>query len=147
MRGGVTVQRMHSTRIILLWRFLPRHALHPGRWTGGNTIVVRRCIIWYWRRFVRIACSAARLYRLIGAAHGGERIGLPDQARKLRQRVALALCGRMQIIIAAMIVIVRGKRSVLISICHRDDASPSGKLPTRPYKRARPCQMPSQVPM
>ncbi len=87
-----------------------------------------------------------RLCRLIGAAHGGERIALPDQARKLRQRVALALCGLMQII-AAVIVVVRGKRFVLISISHRDDASPLGKLPTRPYKRASPRQLPSQIPI
>jgi hypothetical protein len=141
---------MHSARVILLRRgFLPRHALQPGRRTGGNTVLFRHRIIFNRRRFilivyVLIAHPATWLYRLIGAAHAGERIGLPDQARKLRQRVTLGLCGRMQIIAA---IVVRGKKSVLISISHRDDASPSGKLPTRPYKRASPCQMPSQVPM
>jgi hypothetical protein len=39
-------------------------------------------------------------------------------------------------------VIVGGRRSVLIPISHRDDASPSGKPPTHPLKRTGPRQMP-----
>src|SRR5450631_2051666 len=138
-------------RVILLRRGgLPRRALHPGRRTGGNAVLIRHRILFRYRGFilivhVLIVSAATWLYRLVGAAHAGERIGLPDQARKLRQRVALTLCGRTQI--TAAMIVIRGKKSVLISISHRDDAPPSGKLPTRPYKRASPCQMPSQVPM
>jgi hypothetical protein len=31
-----------------------------------------------------------------------------------------------------IVVVISGKRSVLISFSHRDDASPSGKPPTHP---------------
>jgi hypothetical protein len=48
-------------------------------------------------------------------------------------------------LVIAAIIVVSGKRSALISISHRDDASPSGMPPTRPYKRTGPCQIPPQV--
>jgi hypothetical protein len=81
---------------------------------------------------ILIARAGARLDLCIGPPHGAERIGLTDQTRELGQRIALALSRRM-LIATAIIVVVAGKRPVLISISHRDDASPSGKPPTRFY--------------
>jgi hypothetical protein len=51
------------------------------------------------------------------------------------------------LVTATIMIVVRWKRFILISISHRDDACPSGKPPTHTYKRTGPCQMPSQVPM
>src|ERR1700686_1503928 len=78
-----------------------------------------------------------RLYSLIGPTHAAKRIGLTDQARELSQRIALAL-GWRALVTAAVMVVIRGKRAVLISISHRDDASPSGKPSTHPFKRTGP---------
>jgi hypothetical protein len=55
--------------------------------------------------------SASRLNPLIGTAGAAKRIGLADQPRELRQGIALT-------------PVVGGKRPALISISHRDDASP-----------------------
>ena len=93
-----------------------------------------------------IVLIASRLQREIGSPHATERIGLTDQAREFRQWIAFAP-GRCMLT-TAMIVVISGKRSVLISISHRDDASPSGKPPTpnRSYKRTGSCRMPPRVP-
>jgi hypothetical protein len=137
------MQRMHCTRVILwvilLRGFPPDSALHPRRRARGKAIIRS------WR-LVLIARVGARLYLLVGPTHAAKRIGLTDQARELGQRIALAL-GWRALVIAAIIVIIRGKRSALISISHRDDASPSGKPPTHPFKRTGPRQMPPQIPM
>ena len=56
----------------------------------------------------------------------GERVGLPDQPGQFRQRIALALRRRIRVR-AAIVIVGGGKRSVLITISHREDASPSGQ--------------------
>jgi len=93
-----------------------------------------------------IALGGTRLYLMVGPTHAGEWIVLTDQPREFSQRIAFSLC-RRALAIATIIIVVRWKRSILISISHRDDACPSGKPPTHTYKRTGPCQMPSQVPM
>ena len=137
----IAVQRMHRTRVILgvilLWDFLPG-ALHPRRWTRGRLVIRRR------RLLVLSARAGARLDLLIGPTHA-ERVGLTDQPRQFGQRIALGL-GRCALLIVAIMVIIGGKRSVLISISHRDDASPSGKPPTHPFKRTGPRQLPPRFP-
>ena len=66
-----------------------------------------------------------RLQRMRGVLAGGaERIGLPDQPRQFGQRIALA---RAHADRTAIMVGVGRKRSVLITISHREDASPSGQ--------------------
>jgi hypothetical protein len=112
--------------MFLLWALLPGSALHPRRPASGWAVVICRR-----RGLVLIARARARLYRLIGPSHAAERIGLTDQPRQLSQRIALAPCRRV-LVTAAIMVVTSGKRSALISISHRNDASPSGKPPTRP---------------
>src|SRR6202158_2158964 len=123
MLGRVPLQRMDCIRVILwviflLWALQPGSAMHPRRRDGGRGIICRQGP-------VLIARTRARLYRLIGPSHA-ERIGLTDQPRQFSQRIALAPC-RHVLVTAAIIVVISGERSVLISISHRDDASPSGK--------------------
>jgi len=109
-RRRIAVQRMHRTRVIfgviLLWDFLPG-ALHPRRWTRGRLVIRRR------RLLVLSARAGARLDLLIGPTHA-ERVGLTDQPRQFGQRIALGL-GRCALVIVAIMVIIGGKRSVLIS--------------------------------
>jgi hypothetical protein len=101
--------------------FLPGGALHPLRLPrGGGLIGGHRALI---------ALAATRRYLLIGPAHAGERIGLTDQPRQFSQRIALSPSRRM-LVIATILIVARWKRSILISISHRDDACPSGKPPT-----------------
>jgi hypothetical protein len=76
----------------------------------------------------------------------GERIGLTDQARKLGERIALGSSRRM-LIVAAIIAIVRRIASVLVSISHRDDASPVGKAAKPPSNEPSCCPMLSQIPV
>jgi hypothetical protein len=59
-----------------------------------------------------------------GLCRGAERIGLPDQVRQFRQRIALAAQIRIR---TAIMVGVGRKRSVLITISHREDAFASGQ--------------------
>src|ERR1700737_1144053 len=137
MLARITVQRMDCTRVILwviflLWALLPGSALHPRRRASGGAVVICRR-----RGLVLIAPARTRLYRLIGPSHAAERIGLTDQPRQLSQRIALAPCRRV-LVTAAIIVVISGKRSALISISHRDDASPSGKPPTPLLSTSRP---------
>src|SRR6266404_9859539 len=144
MLGRVTLQRMDCARVILrviflLWALEPGSALHPWRRAGGRAVICHRGL-------VLIARTRAQLCRLIGPSHAAERIGLTDQPRQLSQRIALAPCRRV-LVTAAIIVVISGKRSVLRSISHRDDASPSGKPANPPLKRTSPCRMPPQVPM
>src|SRR5579863_9204240 len=121
---------MHNGGIILLRlrrRLMPRCVLHPGR--GARRGVV---IEGFYRDLIGILLlvlilrPCAWLNRQIGPPHGGERIVLANQARQLRQRITLAL-GRCARLVAAIIVVVSRETSVLISINHRDDASPRGK--------------------
>src|SRR5262249_35049207 len=71
--------------------------------------------------------------------------GLADQPRQFRQRIALGAAGGIWIA-AAAVVVLRGIRSVLISISHRDDASPStGSQIVRQTNGHLP--VPSHIPM
>ena len=54
----------------------------------------------------------------------GKWVGLPDQAGEFGQGIIV----RLPMLIAAAMIIVSRERSVRISIGHRDDASPSGKV-------------------
>jgi hypothetical protein len=128
--GGVLSQiilgRIILRRIILGWiilrrNLLPRGSLHPGRRADrGAAVSLSRWII-------RVARCAARYRRLIvPSPQMGERISLTNQACELGERIALSSSSRMLIVIA-IIAIVRRIASVLISISHRDDASPVGK--------------------
>src|SRR5579863_4171654 len=130
MRGRVAMQRMHRARIVLLWRrrrrcFLTRHALHPG-WRSRRRLFLslRRKLI------IVLVCRVAswprvRLQRQIGSLHtaGAERIGLTDQTSEFGKRIALHLLGSLRSVVPVIVVSTR-KRSALISISHRDDASP-----------------------
>src|ERR1700726_934472 len=115
------------------WHFLPVGALYPGRPRAAKRIIQS------FGRLVLIArrCGARRYLR-IAAARVAEWIGLTDQARELRQRVALAASRRLRIAAANLI----GKRSILISFSHRDDASPTGKPPTRMIYEPAPAVCP-----
>src|SRR4030081_2568530 len=124
---------MHSARIILLRRFLPVGALHPRRRTGRRHIGGVIDVSGRWRFGGILIAHSARLHLRIGPAHSAERIGLTDQPRKFGQGIALAPGGAM-LVVAAIVIVIRGKRSVLISISHRDDASPSGKPSIRLYE-------------
>src|SRR5260221_12759553 len=130
---------MHCTRVILrvilLRDFLPG-ALHPRRRTRGGRLRIRRRPLLVWS-----AGAGGRVDLLIGPTHAAQRIVLTDQPRQFGQRIALVLGGRVLGLVAVM-VIIGGETSVLISISHRDDASPSGKPPTHPFKRTGPRQMP-----
>jgi hypothetical protein len=79
---------------------------------------------------VWVTWGRARLYRVIGSTHAAQWIGLADQPREFRQRIVLASCGAARVT-AAIMAIVGGKGSILVSISHCDDAPPSGKPPTR----------------
>jgi hypothetical protein len=128
------MQRMYRARLILrllvfrLGRrgcgFLPMRTLHPWRRArgqivfglGGRLIVLNR---------LALLGAGLRLSLYIGPAHR-KRIGLADQPGQFGQRIALAPASGV-LIAAATIVIVVGIRSVLISISHRGDASPSAR--------------------
>src|ERR1700760_3908843 len=117
---------------------MARRALHPRRRPGRREIGIGV------RRLVLIAGNAARRLRRIGAV--GERIVLSDQSSQFPQRIALGACRR--VLFVAVIVAARSSEwSTLISISHRGDAPPSGKLPTRFYKRTDCRQVPSHIPM
>src|SRR6202011_6072155 len=111
----------------------PVGALNPGR-RACERDVIR---VGFGFRLVWIARAGARLDLSIGPTHAAERIGLTDQPRQFSQGIALAVRRRMRIAAA----VVRRIRSVLISISHRDDASPSGKarrtVPTKEPATAR----------
>jgi hypothetical protein len=102
--------------------FLSAGALHPLRRPRGGGLIRGH------RGLVLLALAATRRHLLIGPAHAGERIGLTDQPREFSQRIAFSPHGRMLVAVTIMIV-ARRKRSILISISHRDDASPSGEPP------------------
>src|SRR5277367_1236241 len=117
MLGRIAMQRVHRARLIILlalrlvvnrlFDFLAVGALHPWR-RARRWAVIRRC------RRPMLLGSASRLDLRVGAARGAKRVGLADQPRELRQGIAF------------IPVVIAGKRPVLISISHRDDASPSG---------------------
>src|SRR6476661_1805320 len=112
MHGARLVLRLRLF-VFLLWRgFLPG-ALPPWRQPSGRAR-------FFLRGGVLRADIGPRLQRKGGL---GERIGLPDQLRQFRQRFALAAHIR---ICTAIMVGVGRKRSVLITISHREDASPWG---------------------
>ena len=127
-RAGIILSRLRR-------RLLSGGALHPRRRPGreaviGFCLLVSMILILFIGRIVGIGLSRPlRLKRQIGSPHRAEGIGLTDQARKLRERIAFGLGGRARA--AAAIAVSGRKRSILITISHRDDASPSGKPPTR----------------
>jgi len=124
MRGAVALHRMHAAVEIRLGLLMGSGALHPGRRARGRVVGFQRRL----RFMVRIAIVGARRNRLVGAAQIGERVGLADQPRQFGERIALA-SGR-RLMTATVVVVIRGERSILVSISHRDVASPSGKPPT-----------------
>jgi hypothetical protein len=66
-----------------------------------------------------------RLQRQVGPSDTGERIGLTNQTREFRKRIAFGFGGCVRS--AAAIIVVAGRKvSVLISLSHRDDASAQG---------------------
>jgi hypothetical protein len=93
-------------------------------------LTLRRGLLEWLRGLLELlARVATRLNRLIGTAtNSSERIGLADQARELGEWIALAFWS-----LIAATVVVRGERSIRISISHCDVASPSGKPPTSPF--------------
>jgi hypothetical protein len=108
--------------------------LYPLRPTGGClrlVLFLDRCfVLRLMRRLVRLTRNRRPLRqrrRWCLPTCRAEWIGLTDQARELGERIAVGSSRPM--LIAAAIVIVSRERSVRISIGHRDDASPSGKLP------------------
>src|SRR5260221_10085204 len=109
---------MHGARLLRLfvflqWRdFLPG-ALPPWRRPSGRAR-------FFPREGVLRTDIGPRLQRKGGLGRGAERIGL----RQFRQRFALAAHIR---ICTAIMVGVGRKRSVLIMISHREDASPWGQ--------------------
>ena len=138
MLCGITLHRMHRARIVLLRGFLPGDALHPRRRARGS--IIRDFL----GRIERVMHLGTRLRRQIGAPHVRERIGLTDQAGEFSQGIALGPRRCMSVVTAVM-GIAGGKMSVVVSISHRDDASPPGRLPTR-VSQAH-CQMPLTGPM
>jgi hypothetical protein len=114
---------LHLREFLPLRDFLPGSALHPRRRARGRGIIRSR------RGPILIALGGTRLYLMVGPAHADEWIVLTDQPRELSQRIVFGPCRRM-LAIATIMIVVRWKRSILISISHRDDACPSGKPPT-----------------
>src|SRR6478672_2400258 len=124
--GRVAVQRTPGATLVLvflLWRgFLPG-ALPPWRRPSRRArFVLRGGVLW--------ADIGPRLQRKGGLGRGAERIGLPHQ---FRQRIALAAHIRIR---TAIMVGVGRKRSVLITISHREDCIRFGAAPTRHDHRA-----------
>lgn len=118
----ITLGRMTLARIIRLDGLAPVSALHPRRRTGRRLLLLS-----LHGRLILIARNGPRLWLHIGPAHAAtaKRIALADQASQFSQWVAFDR--RRMGIVAAMIAVVGGIRSALISISHRNDASPSGK--------------------
>src|SRR4029077_5642175 len=81
---------------------------------------------------------------------GTKGIGLADQPRQFGERVVFSpwFSSRVR---AAIIIVVGGKRSVLVSISHHEDASPSAQRHIAGthqwYARNGFCQIPSQIPI
>src|SRR5580700_2922624 len=121
--GRIAMQRMDAARIVILrrgWRrLLPDGALNPGgRTRRGSLVGLRRRLIALGLiviglivigliAIVRRAASdrlRMRLQRQVGPSDGAKRIGLTDQARELRERIAVGFGGRVRS--AAAIVVV-----------------------------------------
>ena len=89
-RRRVAMQRMHRARVFRLRKSCAAAtSCRVARCIHGGGPAARASASgaaggWYWSR-----AAAARLDRLIGPAHGGERIGLTDQPREFGQRIAL----------------------------------------------------------
>ena len=113
MHGARLVLRLRLFVFLLCRGFLPG-ALHPWRQPSGRAH-------FFLRGGVLRADIGPRLQRKGGLGGGAERIGLPDQ---FRQRIALAAHIRIR---TAIMVGVGRKRSVLITISHREDAFASGQ--------------------
>ena len=154
--GRVAVQRMHGARLIFFFPWLFVVLLRQGFLTGAlhqDARTYRRRLVFQMRR------GLEGLRRLIGRRtdigsglqrmrrrSGTKRIGLADQPRQFGERVVFSARGR-----TAIMIVVGGKRSVLVSISHREDASPSGQRHIAGthhwYERNGPCQIPSQIPI
>ena len=108
------------------WRARCIHAGGLGRASGCSSGGSYCC-----GRTLARDCSGSRR----GLGRGPQRIILPDQPCELRKRIALAA------------TLVGGwKRSVLISISHRDDASPTGQRQTRHVKQTMTSVAPARYP-
>ena len=113
---------MHGARLLRLFVFLQWRGFLPGAQPPWRRPSGRARF--FLREGVLRADIGPRLQRNGGLGRGAERIGLPDQLRQFRQRIALAAHIR---ICTAIMVGVGRKRSVLITISHREDASPWGQ--------------------
>jgi hypothetical protein len=135
-RSTVAVQGMHRFLEILLWgcdrRRLTRRlgwpgsaTLHPRRSACGSQGIVGSRLGSPRHRFGGSRGSPRRNLNLgTGTAYSGERIVLTNEASKLSQRVAVA--PRRAARSRAAIQIIGHEVSILVTISHRDDASPSG---------------------
>src|ERR1700733_11053590 len=148
MRGSVALQWMDGARIVVLrWRrrLVPYRALHPRwrRWSflrlGIRIAVV--CVAVVGRR--GLARPRPRVPRQMGPAYrrpAAEWIVLADQTRELGKGIAFGVVGRTRPPVT--IVTATGRKgSVLISIRHRDDVSPQGKV-ANPLVRTGPRRLP-----
>ncbi len=127
-------------RLRLHW-YVAVSALHPCRRTRRCALVRFRLLgrvelILLIVKLVGIGLPLPWLYLQVGPSHCAERIGLADQSRELCEWVAFGV-GRGARSVAT-VVLFGLKRPLLISISHRDDASPSGKPPTRLLSTNRP---------
>ena len=133
--GGIAAKRMHRVVEILLLQGLragPRAASMAAGPRGLRRPPVPAPAVD--RARFHAAASAdwrGRNWKMDRSARSAAPVRPADRFRPWRARW----------LTAAIVVVVRGKRSVLVSISHRDDASPSGKPPTRPYKRTSRCQL------
>ncbi len=165
MRAGlrrIAMQRMHGVGIILtlivlvliilarivlrlrgmVRRRLPYHlrtldvrTLYPLRRTGrGRRFLFDRLLI-----SLLVLLTRRLGLRRIGATRRCKRVCLADQPGKFGKRVALVRA--RPILIAATIIVVGWKRSVRISISHRDDASLREAAPTKSSTNRRPCRL------
>ena len=121
--GRITMQGVHRRRLVLRLvivvlrqrrrrqRGFVARALHPCRRARRSIEFVFRRVILLW------AHVGPRLQRARrGLGRGPERVILPDQPCEFGKRITLAAS------------LVGGRKmSVLISISHRDDASPTGQ--------------------
>ena len=137
---------LHLREFLPLRDFLPRSALHPRRRARGRGIIRGR------GGPMLITLGGTRLYLMVGPAHAGDWIVLTDQPREFSQRIAFGPCRRV-LAIATIMVVVRWKRSILISISHSDDAAlresrqptPTNELAPARCPHRSPCERPSPL--
>src|SRR4029453_5380437 len=107
-------------------------ARHPPRRAWTRIRLFFRQIVLLWPH---VGPRLQRSWRGSRPGRRPRRIILPDQPCELRKRIALAAT-----------LVGGGKRSVLISISHRDDASPSGQRQPRHVKQTMTSVAPARYP-